>query len=98
MIYHLCRRELSGLMVGVPRMNNDSRREVGGRMGEAVVYICDTCEKSKASTWGGEPKGWVRLDEAEAKWDGTNYHIFGGKGRKSFCSLKCFIKFMESGQ
>ena len=64
-------------------------------MGKATVYICDTCEKSKASMWSGEPKGWVRL-EAEAKWDGTNYHIFSGEWKKSFCSLKCFIKFMET--
>lgn len=63
-------------------------------MGEAVVYMCDQCGKSKASTWLGEPRGWVRL-EAEAKWDGTNYHIYEGKWKKSFCSVKCFVKFMD---
>ena len=63
-------------------------------MSEAIVFICDQCGKDKASSWAGEPKGWVRL-EAEAKWDGTNYHIFGGKWRKSFCCIKCFVKFMD---
>ncbi len=63
-------------------------------MSEATVFMCDECDKSKASTWSGEPKGWVRL-EAEARWDGTNYHIFKGERKKSFCSLRCFIKFMN---
>lgn len=67
----------------------------GNIMGEAVIYMCDQCGKSKASHWNGEPRGWVRL-EAEAKWDGTNYHIFKGEWKKSFCSLKCFIKFMNT--
>ena len=64
-------------------------------MGEAKVFMCDECGKSKTSDWSGEPRGWVRL-EAEAKWDGTNYHILKGEWRKSFCSLKCFIKFMNT--
>ena len=63
-------------------------------MSEARVFICDQCGKAKASNWAGEPQGWVRL-EAKAYWDGTNYHILEGEWRKSFCSLKCFIKFME---
>jgi len=68
-------------------------------MGVATVYMCDECGKSQASTWSGEPKGWVRL-EAKAYWDETNYHIFPGgiDGKRwSFCSLKCFIAFMDSG-
>jgi hypothetical protein len=64
-------------------------------MGEAVVYRCDWCGKDKASHWSGEPQGWVRL-EASARWDGTNYHIYDGQWDKSFCSLKCFIKFMDT--
>jgi hypothetical protein len=63
-------------------------------MSIATVYMCDECGISKASDWLGEPKGWVRL-EAQAKWDGHNYHIHEGKWEKSFCSLKCFIKFMQ---
>ena len=62
-------------------------------MGIATVYMCDECGKSEASTWSGEPKGWVRL-EAHAKWDGINYHIYKGECQKSFCSIKCFVKFM----
>jgi hypothetical protein len=64
-------------------------------MAKGVVYICDQCGKSKVSDWSGEPQGWVRL-EAMAYWDDTNYHIFDGKQDKSFCSLKCFIKFMKT--
>ena len=64
-------------------------------MGEATAFICDQCEGSKISTWSGEPKGWVRL-EARAVWDGTNYHISAGEIKKSFCSIKCFIRYMES--
>lgn len=63
-------------------------------MGVATVYMCDECGKSEASDWSGEPKGWVRL-EANAHWDGTNYHIYEGKVERSFCSIKCFIKFMK---
>ena len=66
-------------------------------MSEAVVFMCDECGKSKASGWSGEPSGWVRL-EADALWDGTNYHIFNGKRKQSFCSIKCFVKFMDRGR
>ena len=62
----------------------------------ATVYICDRCNKSEPSPWAGEPRGWVRL-EAEAKWDGNNYHIFKGEKHWSFCSIKCFLEFMQCG-
>lgn len=66
-------------------------------MGEATVYMCETCERSKASNWSGPPKGWVRLD-AEAFWDGTNYHILGGSKKRTFCSIKCFVEHMTGGR
>lgn len=67
-------------------------------MGEVVVFMCETCKRTKASEWSGPPRGWVRLD-AEASWDGTNYHIIdgGNKKKRTFCSIKCFVKFMELG-
>lgn len=63
-------------------------------MGEATAFVCDQCGKGKISTWAGPPKGWVRL-EASAVWDGTNYHISGGKSERTFCSIKCFVEYMR---
>ena len=65
-------------------------------MGEAIVYKCDTCGNHDASDWSGEPHGWVRF-EGKAGWDGFNYHIMGDndKGKKSFCSIKCFVKYLK---
>jgi len=63
---------------------------------EGTVFICDeeSCGKEKASRWSGPPQGWVRLD-ANAFWDGTNYHILEGERKWHFCSIACFIKHLK---
>lgn len=63
-------------------------------MGVATVFMCDECGKSEASKWSGEPKGWVRM-EADAYWDGTNYHVLKSEKSWSFCSIKCFVAHMR---
>lgn len=67
-------------------------------MGEAIIFTCDNpeCHKFAPSNWAGPPQGWVRLD-GKAYWDGTNYHILEGKKKWVFCSIKCFVEHLKTG-